>query len=81
MSLDTFCFVYLGLDRPLINQTGITGLYDFHLEYASSEAPSNVPAGRSIFAAIQEQLGLRLEAATAPREFLVIDHVERPSGN
>jgi uncharacterized protein (TIGR03435 family) len=81
MSLDAFCFVYLRLDRPVLNQTGITGLYDFHLEFASGEAPSNVPAGRSIFTAIQEQLGLKLETATAPREFLVIDHVERPSGN
>ena len=81
MSIDAFCFVYLGLDRPVINRTGVTGLYDFHLEFASGEAPSKVAAGPSIFTALQEQLGLKLEAATAAREFLVIDHVEKPSGN
>lgn len=65
-----------GLDRPVIDKTGITGLFDFHLEYGH---PS-VTADPSIFTAL-ERLGLKLEQAKGPRQFLVIDHVERPSGN
>jgi uncharacterized protein (TIGR03435 family) len=43
--------------------------------------PSDVPRGQTIFTALEEQLGLKLEPAKAPREFIVIDHVERPSPN
>jgi uncharacterized protein (TIGR03435 family) len=76
------------LGRPVINKSGIAGLFDFLLEYAIDEttggtrvAPSDEPAGPSIFTAIQEQLGLKLDSAKGPGERLVIDHVERPSGN
>jgi bla regulator protein BlaR1 len=78
------------LDRPVINKTGITGLFDFRLEYApantSAAAPNDPtfsdPLGRpSIFTAVQEQLGLKLESTRGPGEFLVIDHVEKPSEN
>jgi uncharacterized protein (TIGR03435 family) len=76
------------LGRPVINRSGITGLFDFRLEYAIDEttggtrvAPSDEPAGPSIFTAIQEQLGLKLESAKGPGERLVIDHVEKPSEN
>jgi len=48
---------------------------DFHLEFASGD---HAAAGPLIFVAMQEQLGLKLEPATAPREFLVIDHIEKP---
>jgi uncharacterized protein (TIGR03435 family) len=78
------------LDRPVINKTGITGLFDFRLEYAPATTSStgqddptfSDPLGRpSIFTAIQEQLGLKLESTRGPGEFLVIDHVEKPSEN
>jgi len=42
---------------------------------------SELPVGPSIFAAVQEQLGLKLESATAPVETLVIEHAEKPSEN
>jgi uncharacterized protein (TIGR03435 family) len=82
------------LDRIVINQTGVAGKFDFHLEFApdqttvglsSLRTPTDSPAdpagGLSVFTAIQQQLGLKLESAKGPREFLVIDHVERPSEN
>ncbi len=86
------------LDRPVIDQTGLAGLYDFDVEFARDPSlagppppppppgglpvdPSNQPSGPSIFTAVQERLGLRLEPAKGPREVLVIDSVERPSEN
>ena len=62
------------LARPIINKSGITGLFDFHLEYAIDETtggparatPSDEPAGPSIFTAIQEQLGLKLDSDKGP---------------
>ena len=87
MSIDNFIkFKLPQLDRPVVNKTGITGLFDFHLEFAPDEptgagaTPAEVP-GPSIFAALERQLGLKPEVAKAPGDFLVIDHVERPSAN
>ncbi len=89
MSLDEFIKNSLArnLDRPVINRTGIGGLFDFHLEFAAEE-PARPPAdampqaaGPSIFTALQRQLGLRLQPSTGPAEFLVIDRVERPAAN
>jgi uncharacterized protein (TIGR03435 family) len=83
MSLDLFTRDYLGrLDRPVINRTGVAGLFDFRLEFAPDETPSDDPgAGPSIFTALQQQLGLKLEASKGPGEFLVIDRVEKPTEN
>ncbi len=67
------------LDRAVIDNTGLTGEYDLTLEWAADEtADSSVP---SIFTALQEQLGLKLESTRGPVEVVVIDHVERPSEN
>jgi uncharacterized protein (TIGR03435 family) len=66
-------------DRNVIDNTGLLGEYDFSLEWASDPiVNSQDPA---IFAAIQEQLGLRLEPAKGPVQIIVIDSVERPSEN
>jgi uncharacterized protein (TIGR03435 family) len=68
--------------RPVIDKTGLTGTYQYTLDwFPATRIPvpeSNVP---SLFIAVQEQLGLRLEAATAPQEVLVIDSVQTPSEN
>jgi uncharacterized protein (TIGR03435 family) len=73
--------------RTVINRTGIEGSYDLDLDFAPA-APAGVqpPAldivgadAPSIFTAVQEQLGLRLESAKAPVDVLVVEHVERPS--
>jgi len=107
VSLDYFARTFLGIafwGRPVINKTGITGLFDIHLEFSPDEStpgpPGNglgpraaanpdggppagdsIPAGPSIFVALQKQLGLKLEPIKGPRESLVIDRVERPSEN
>ena len=86
MSMEGFIkFVLQGLGRPVIDRTGLTGLFNFHLEYwpdpEEAEGAATAPAGPSIFTAIQRQLGLKLVSAKGPGEALVIDHLERPSEN
>jgi uncharacterized protein (TIGR03435 family) len=68
-----------GIDRPVVDKTGLTGKYDFTLDWSSSDEPSSTAP--SIFTALQEQLGLKLESAKGPVAVLVIDHIERPSEN
>jgi len=83
MSIDTFRGLYLrGLNRPVIDKTGLTGRFDFRLVYAQAFASSEDGAsGPSIIEAMQEQLGLKLEPDHGPVEVLVVDRVEKPSGN
>ena len=76
------------LDRLVVDKTGLTGLFDAHLEFARQAAPSapgevGEPSetAPSIFTAVQEQLGLKLEPGQGSVEVLVIDHVEKPSDN
>jgi uncharacterized protein (TIGR03435 family) len=77
------------LDRPVVDKTGLAGRYDFDLEWAPDEsqfggdvgvAPSDAPIP-PFFTALQQQLGLRLEATRGPIETIVVDHAERPSAN
>jgi uncharacterized protein (TIGR03435 family) len=70
------------LDRPVKDMTQIEGKYDFHLSWAPESGMRDGESGASIFTAIQEQLGLRLEAGNEPVELLVIDKVEKvPTSN
>jgi uncharacterized protein (TIGR03435 family) len=75
---------------PVIDRTGLTGRFDIHLEW--DDGPSNAPAKAggaasdpspytSAIVATREQLGLRLDPGKGKREVLVIDRVEKPSGN
>jgi uncharacterized protein (TIGR03435 family) len=77
------------LDRPVVDKTGLTGRYDFDLDWAPDEtqfggevpvAPTDAPSP-PFFTAIQEQLGLKLEATRGTVEALVVDTAERPSAN
>jgi uncharacterized protein (TIGR03435 family) len=70
-------------DRPLFDKTGLMGSYDFTLEFTRTNRLGELadPAGTSVFTAVQEQLGLKLETAKEPTEFLVIEHAESPSEN
>jgi uncharacterized protein (TIGR03435 family) len=64
----------------VIDGTGLSGEYDFTLEWVQDQNADAV-AGPSLFTALQEQLGLRLESTKKPVETIVIDHIERPSEN
>jgi uncharacterized protein (TIGR03435 family) len=74
------------LDRPVIDQTGTQGVFDIDLHFAWEEltatAPKQPANGPSIFTALQEQLGLKLQSEKLPVEVVVVDHIERvPTGN
>ncbi len=74
------------LQRKVVDETGLTGAYDFKLHWApdSGSTPANegvVTDLPSIFTALQEQLGLRLRDSKGPVEVLVIDGAEKPSAN
>ena len=78
--------------RPVTDATGLEGVYDFTLDWSpaaglrldagESGAPAPAAGGPSVFTALEEQLGLRLESGKGPIEVLVVDKVERtPLGN
>lgn len=85
------------LDRPVFDKTELAGKYDITMKWGADDAGSSVPGtnqpsatprsmlrdmfGAALFTALQEQLGLKLEAGKGPVEIIVIDHIERPSGN
>ena len=71
------------LDRPVVDQTGLKGRYDFRWNWTFDESrvPTDGTAAPGVFTAIQEQLGLKLEPVKAQTDVLVVDKVERPSAN
>jgi uncharacterized protein (TIGR03435 family) len=69
------------LDRQVVDNTGLNGLYDFSFVVPSTILPSPESAGPTIFDALQDQLGLKLEPGKGPVRFLVIDQAEKPPGN
>ena len=84
------------MDKPVVDQTGLKDKYDFNLKWTPDDSqfqqfrgavnmntpPSTDPnAPPSLYTAVQETLGLKIEAAKAPDDVIVIDHVEKPSAN
>jgi bla regulator protein BlaR1 len=81
------------LGRTVIDRTGLKGKYDIKLEFTPEGAPGRGPGdgpesapppdptGPSIFTALQEQLGLKLESSKGPVEIIIIDRIEKPSEN
>jgi uncharacterized protein (TIGR03435 family) len=71
----------------VVDETGLTGDYAFSLEWDQYELQDGNPANRpastkpSLFTAVQEQLGLKLESVKRPVEYLIIDYAEKPSAN
>jgi uncharacterized protein (TIGR03435 family) len=80
---------YVG--RTVVDKTGLKAVYDFTFQFTPDDTPTAPltgtgplapnPTAPSIFTALQEQLGLKLESGRGPVDVIVIDHVERPSGN
>lgn len=70
------------MDRPLVDQTGLTGRYDFKLNYSYGDSPNTDPAAPPpMFTAIKEQLGLKFEPVKASVDVMVIDHISKPTPN
>jgi uncharacterized protein (TIGR03435 family) len=67
--------------RVVVDKTGLPGRYDFKLLWTADDAPATDSDPPTLFTAIQEQLGLKLESAKEPVPVLVIDHVDQPSPN
>ena len=69
------------LRTPVVDATGVPGAFDFKLEWTpgviSSEEPVSAEIGPSLFTAMQDQLGLKLEARKAPLETIVVDRAEK----
>jgi uncharacterized protein (TIGR03435 family) len=69
------------LDRPVVDKTGLTGNYDFTLMFTPATEGTSDSQYPSIFTAIEEQLGLKLQTDKAPLDVLVIDRMEKPTEN
>jgi uncharacterized protein (TIGR03435 family) len=79
-----------GIDRPVLDETGLRGKYDFRFSLTDVQLgmrveQNGIPAadaeGASVFTALQDQLGLKLEPRRAPISVFVVDRVEKPSEN
>ncbi|MDP9051099.1 MAG: TIGR03435 family protein [Acidobacteriota bacterium] len=77
------------LDKPVVDQTGLKGRYDFTLKWAPDESqfdghmhPNDAPdAPPNLFTAVQEQIGLKIDSTKAKVDVMVVDHVEKPTAN
>jgi uncharacterized protein (TIGR03435 family) len=91
VSMSYFAFILSRLlDRNVIDRTGLAGSYDLSLEFtlersvrgpASPSPAEPLPEGPTIFTALREQLGFKLESSKGPVEFLAIERAEKPSAN
>ena len=73
--------VITGIDRPVLDRTNLPGNYGFQLKFAPAQAANPDPNRPALVTALEEQLGIKLEATRAPVDVLVIDSVARPSEN
>jgi uncharacterized protein (TIGR03435 family) len=68
-----------GIDLPVVNRTGIQGIYDITLKSAARAILES--DGSTLHALLEEQLGLKLVSAREPVDVLIVDHAEKPSAN
>ena len=73
--------VITGIDRPVLDRTGLKGNFGFELKFTPAQAVNPDPDRPHLVTALTEQLGLKLEATQAAVDVLVIDSVERPTAN
>jgi bla regulator protein BlaR1 len=78
MKLDQWILAPFLSGRTIVNQTGLTGIYDITLTWSERPELGNAP---DLSTAVQQQLGLKLESAKGPVPVLVIDSISRPSEN
>jgi uncharacterized protein (TIGR03435 family) len=79
--VQTLAPAYFG-DKPVVDLTGLKGVYDFQLEWISLADANAGKAGSTMIDAVEKQLGLRLEQRKQAMDTLVIDHCERePTAN
>ena len=69
------------IETPIVDHTGLTGYYDFTLQFGRPWSASNPDSWPDVFTAVQEQLGLKLESTKAVIPVVVIDHIEMPTAN
>jgi len=69
------------LGRPVIDKTGMNGSFEVNLQFVPDVTTAQQDAGPTIFTALQEQLGLKLESAKGPVDVLVIESVSKPTEN
>ncbi len=82
MDMSTLAGLLSGsLSSIVVDQTGLTGKYDVTLTWTPDDQRGLSDSGPSLFTALQEGLGLRLESTRAPVPTLVVDHIEKPSAN
>ncbi len=74
-------FLETAVSRHVVDRTGQQGMFDVELQYAPDrpERATNDPSGLSVFTAVREQLGLKLESRKSPVDVLGVDHVEKPT--
>ena len=79
----------LGIDRPVIDSTGLAGTFDYVIEVTPQingpQPPGSTfqpdPNGPTFLEALKDQLGLKLESTTGPVDYVIVDHIEEPSAN
>ena len=72
------------LDRPVVDQTGLSGRFDFVMKYWpqwDNSGPAPADLGPTLLEAMKDQLGLKLQSTTTPFDTLIVDHIEEPSPN
>jgi len=85
-TLSSLLFMFTDFSgRPVFDKTGLTGKYDFNLQWTPDDRPGDpAPSDASspgLYTALEEQLGLKLEPATGPVKIVIVDHIEKPSEN